>query len=131
MALNRDIYWVGRQWAVTGYGLQAIDQKQKSKFDIDASRLWEDDLLENLRAQPWFNPEDFSKGLTVARARYPKPPRPAATPAETALLPEESEPIEMPRPAPKVERQKVVVKNFHMRFERWPAKFISLWRVRF
>jgi hypothetical protein len=126
MALNRDIYWVGRQWAVTGYGLQAIDQKQKSKFDIDASRLWEDDLLENLRAQPWFNPEDFSKGLTVARARYPKPPRPAAT----ASLLEESEPVEVPKPAPTVEPQKVMVKNFSMRFERWPAKFISLWRIR-
>jgi len=23
MALHRDIYWVGRQWAVTGYGIQA------------------------------------------------------------------------------------------------------------
>jgi hypothetical protein len=130
MALNRDIYWVGRQWAVTGYGLQAIDQKQKSKFDIEASRLWEDGLLENLRAQLWFNPEDFSKGLAVARARYPKPPHPAAAPAVTASPPEQSEPIELPKPAPKIERQKVVVKNFSMRFERWPAKFISLWRIR-
>ena len=48
MALHRDIYWVGRQWAVTGYGMQAVDQKQKSKFDIEASRLWEDDLAERL-----------------------------------------------------------------------------------
>jgi hypothetical protein len=130
MALHRDIYWVGRQWAVTGYGMQAVDQKQKSKFDIEASRLWEDGLLENLRAQPWFNLEDFSKGLSVARARYPKLPRPAAAPAATAPLPEQSEPIAVPKPAPTVERQKVVVKNFSMRFERWPAKFISLWRIR-
>jgi hypothetical protein len=28
MALHRDIYWVGRQWAVTGYGIQACDQKK-------------------------------------------------------------------------------------------------------
>ena len=50
MALHRDIFWVGRQWAVTGYGMQACDQKQKSKFDIEASRLWDDDVLESLRA---------------------------------------------------------------------------------
>ena len=39
MALHRDIFWVGRQWAVTGYGVQACDQKQKGQFDIEASRL--------------------------------------------------------------------------------------------
>ena len=49
MALHRDIYWVGKQWAVTGYGLQAVDQKQKGKFDIEASRLWEDGVLEKLQ----------------------------------------------------------------------------------
>jgi hypothetical protein len=74
MALHRDIYWVGKQWAVTGYGMQAVDQKQKSKFDIEVSRLWDDDLSENLRAQPWFNADDFGKGLSLARARYPEPP---------------------------------------------------------
>ena len=36
MALHRDIFWVGRQWAVTGYGIQACDQKQKGGFDIEA-----------------------------------------------------------------------------------------------
>ena len=49
MALHRDIYWVGRQWAVTGYGIQACDQKQKGQFDIEASRLWEDGVLESVR----------------------------------------------------------------------------------
>ena len=67
MALHRDIFWVGKQWAVTGYGMQAVDQKQKSKFDIEASRLWEDDLLENLSEQRWFNAEDFNAGLSIAR----------------------------------------------------------------
>jgi hypothetical protein len=75
MALHRDIYWVGKQWAVTGHGMQAVDQKQKSKFDIEVSRLWDDDLSENLRAERWFNADDFSKGLSQARARYPEPPR--------------------------------------------------------
>ena len=74
MALHRDIFWVGKQWAVTGYGMQAVDQKQKSKFDIEASRLWEDDLLECLSEQRWFNADDFNAGLSIARARYPEPP---------------------------------------------------------
>jgi hypothetical protein len=73
MPLHRDIFWVGRQWAVTGYGMQAVDQKQKSKFDIEISRLWDDDLLDGLSAERWFNLDDFSQGLAIARTRYPEP----------------------------------------------------------
>jgi hypothetical protein len=51
MALHRDIYWVGKQWAVTGSGIQACNQKQKGKFDIEAARLWEDGVLESARAE--------------------------------------------------------------------------------
>jgi hypothetical protein len=47
MALHRDIFWVGKQWAVTGYGIQACDQRKKGKFDIEAVRLWEDGVLES------------------------------------------------------------------------------------
>ena len=72
MALHRDIYWVGRQWAVTGHGMQAIDQKLKGSFDIEVSRLWDDDLLESLRAKKWLNVEDFDKALAIARARFPQ-----------------------------------------------------------
>ena len=67
MTLHRDIYWVGRQWAVTGYGVQAVDQKQKGKFDIEASRLWEDDLLESIRAERWLNLDDFERALAEQR----------------------------------------------------------------
>lgn len=91
MALHRDIFWVGRQWAVTGYGMQAVDQKQKSRFDIEASRLWEDDLLECLSEQRWFNPDDFNAGLSIARARYPEPPDKAAS-REKAVA-QESAPV--------------------------------------
>jgi hypothetical protein len=79
MALHRDIYWVGRQWAVTGYGLQAVDQKQKGKFDIEAFRLWEDDVLESVRAERWLNLDDFERRLrspaSVFRNRRGKPRR--------------------------------------------------------
>ena len=58
---------------MTGQGLQAVDQKQKSKFDIEISRLWDDDLTGELSAERWFNADDFSKGLSIARGRYPAP----------------------------------------------------------
>jgi hypothetical protein len=77
MALHRDIYWIGRQWAVTGSGVQAIDQRLKGAFDIEVSRLWDDDLAERMRAYAWLNAADFDKALGVARSRFPEPPRKA------------------------------------------------------
>ena len=87
MALHRDIYWVGRQWAVTGYGIQACDQKQKSKFDIEAGRLWEDGVLEDMRELKWLNTEDFDRAISVARKYYPEPPGKAARRQEKAASP--------------------------------------------
>jgi hypothetical protein len=114
MALHRDIYWVGRQWAVTGYGIQACNQKQKSQFDIEASRLWEDGALETIRAEAWLNVEDFEKALAVAREHYPGPPRKAVPPRESALG----------------ETQKPPAQTFAMRVNGWPAKFVRSWRIR-
>jgi hypothetical protein len=139
MALHRDIYWVGRQWAVTGYGIQACNQKQKSKFDIEGSRLWEDDVLESIRAEPWLNIEDFEKALAVARKHYPEPPRKAAPPRqsvpglnetasnETALTETRSNDTGLkgsPVGAPKPPAQ-----TFGMRINGWPAKFVRPWRI--
>jgi hypothetical protein len=75
MALHRDIYWVGRQWAVTGFGVQAVDQRLKGAFDIERARLWEDNLEQRMRALPWLKADDFDKALDIARARFPEPPR--------------------------------------------------------
>ena len=44
MALHRDIFWIGRQWAVTGFGLQAIDQRLKGAFDIETTHVWDENL---------------------------------------------------------------------------------------
>jgi hypothetical protein len=85
MALHRDIYWVGRQWAVTGYGMQAVDPKLKGQFDIEAIRLWEDGLSDSLNAGGWLNSEDFAKALSVARARYPQPPGEVPEPSQKSL----------------------------------------------
>src|ERR1700676_3145851 len=101
MALHREIYWVGRQWAVTGYGIQACDQKQKSKFDIEASRLWEDGVLESMRALKWLNIEDFEKALSVARKHYPEPPRKAVPPEDAVARRKDGGPLEAPNPAAK------------------------------
>ena len=45
MALHRDIFWIGRQWAVTGHGMQLIDQRLEGAFDIEVARLWADELV--------------------------------------------------------------------------------------
>jgi hypothetical protein len=121
MALHRDIYWVGKQWAVTGYGIQACDQKKKGQFDIEASRLWEDGVLEGLRAEQWLNHEDFDKALAAARKHYPEPPRTAAAVVESVSPPPESPPVEPPQPA---------AQPFGLRIERGSAKFLPLWRIR-
>jgi hypothetical protein len=128
MALHRDIYWVGRQWAVTGYGLQAVDQKQKGKFDIEAPRLWEDGLLESLRAEKWLNVDDFEKALAAARRRFPEPPRKAASPQVKAASLEEMAPGLM-KESPK-QPPTPVAQEFDMRIESWPARFVRQWRIR-
>jgi hypothetical protein len=122
MALHRDIYWVGRQWAVTGYGMQAVDPKLKGQFDIEAARLWEEGLSESLNAGGWLNREDFAKALSVARARYPQPPREVPEPSQqsTSGL-NDGAPTELPKP---------LVLRYSMRIERWPAKFLRPWRAR-
>jgi hypothetical protein len=144
MALHRDIYWVGRQWAVTGFGIQACDQKQKSKFDIESGRLWEDGVLEDMRELKWLNNEDFDHAISVARKYYPEPPGNAARrqakpapPAESVADLKETgvkEPnlkesgsslAESPAAEPKSPAQK-----FDMRVEGWPAKFVPQWRIR-
>jgi hypothetical protein len=126
MALHREIYWVGKQWAVTGSGMQAVDQKRKGKFDIEISRLWEDGLLESMQSLTWLNIEDFSKGLSLAQARFPEPSRKAAPPREKVARGQGNGAVEPPKPpvAQPVDRK------FEMRIEGWPAKFLRPWRVR-
>ena len=72
MALHRDIFWLGRQWAVTSYGIQAVNKKLDMKFDIVLSRLLEENLAEPMLSEPWFDLEDFIEALKVARKRLRK-----------------------------------------------------------
>ncbi|MBR1162534.1 hypothetical protein [Bradyrhizobium elkanii] len=87
MPLHRDIHWLGRQWAVTGHGLQLINQKQMGYYDIEAARLWEARVTE-VQSKAWIDRPDFDKALEIARGKFaqlapadlPPPPAPIASP---------------------------------------------------
>jgi hypothetical protein len=99
MPLHRDIHWIGRQWAVTGHGMQLIDQKLQGFFDVEVARLWDDILIESLHAKEWLNRADFDKGLALARARYPQPPGAKTSPRQATSVPPLAKPapVEPPR----------------------------------
>jgi hypothetical protein len=140
MALHRDIFWIGRQWAVTGHGMQLIDQRLEGAFDIEAARLWDDDLIASLRAKAWLKAEDFDKGLLVARTRqWP----PHATADVVPPIPT-IEPIAPPLPATKPEAPRFEVPKPEMPVPAEPprqqspelsmktdgrARFARPWRV--
>ena len=67
MTLHRDIYWLGRQWAVTGHGIQAVNKKLNMRFDVEASRIWADELDARMRDLDWFDADDFAEAVGVAR----------------------------------------------------------------
>jgi hypothetical protein len=142
MALNRDIFWVGRQWAVTGFGIQAVDQRLKGAFDIEASRLWEEALIERIRALAWLNQDDFGRALEIARSRNPQPPRKALPLIESVLELIQQKPAEPKTPTPAkanvkqgeaaagAEPMPDVPQALAMQLGRASAKFVPLWRVR-
>ena len=151
MALHRDIYWIGRQWAVTGFGLQTVDQRLKGAFDVEVARLWEDDLPRRMCALAWLNADDFNKALDLARSRFPQPPRKTLPLVESVL--ELIQPVtgEPPKPAtsrvdttPIMEdrltpsapaavalpRVPAASPPLNLHIERASAKFLPSWRVR-
>lgn len=86
MPLHRDIHWLGRQWAVTGHGLQLINQKQMGYYDIEAARLWDARVTE-VQSKAWIDRPDFDKALEIARGKFAQmapadlpPPAPIASP---------------------------------------------------
>ncbi|MGY8662961.1 hypothetical protein Q3C01_11400 [Bradyrhizobium sp. UFLA05-109] len=120
MALHRDIFWIGRQWSVTGFGVQAVDQRLRGALDIEIARLWDDDFVQSRRAKPGINLEDFDKALTQARTRYPQ----AQAPVQVVIdLPPAPAPVAPPpKPAPPV--------VLALRAEGRLARFLPQWRIR-
>jgi len=61
------VYWKGRQWAATRFGVQARD----GSYSIDRKRLWEDEdqygWIMHMAEKDWVNLEDFAEALRVAR----------------------------------------------------------------
>jgi hypothetical protein len=129
MPLHRDIYWVGRQWAVTGYGMQAIDQRLNGIFDIEVSGLWEDSLSERMHALNWLNAADFDNGLAAARKHYPEPDRQVA-PSEESVSRLDEEIVSRLKEGAAAEPPKPAAETFDMRSEGLPAKFVFPWRIR-
>jgi hypothetical protein len=74
VVLHRDVFWLGRQWAVTGYGVQAVSKKHNMKFDIDVSQIWNEDLDAPMRDLPWFDATDFAEAVARARKRAAEQP---------------------------------------------------------
>jgi hypothetical protein len=143
MALHRDIFWVGRQWAVTGFGIQAVDPRLKGAFDIEVAQLWEEGLVERTRGLPWLNQDDFKKALELARSRFPEPPKKNLPLVESVLeliRPRAAEPAKSVPPSTKADvkpSQPVTRKPpadapraFVLRVGRASAKFVPQWRVR-
>jgi len=128
MPLHRDIFWIGRQWAVTGFGMQAINQKHGGQFDIPIEHLWDDDLLGAVSGQKWFNPDDFNKGLEVARARHPRPLPGPASPVVSAV---EIDPMPAAQAVPEpVAQSRPMPAFFEMRLASHSAKLQRVWRAR-
>jgi hypothetical protein len=123
MALHSDIFWVGRQWAVTGAGIQAVDQRLRGVLDIDVARLWDDAHVESRRAKPGVNVEDFDKAVTVARERFPETPVSAPFIAQLKALGVIEAPVVSQAVSP-------VVPAMQLRAEGKLARFLPQWRVR-
>jgi hypothetical protein len=139
MALHRNIFWVGRQWAVTGLGVQAVDQRLKGAFDIEPSRLWEDGISERMGAHAWLNVEDFNKALSMARERFPEPPKKRLPLVESVLELMQPPPAEAINPpeakAPARENVQAApaaraAPTLALRLDRASAKFLPQWKIR-
>lgn len=108
MPLHRDIHWLGRQWAVTGHGLQLINQKQMGYYDIEIARLWEPGVIEAMQSKAWIDRPDFDKAVETARSRFEQyapgglPPPPVtpvlSPPARVTPPPARRAPAEQPGP---------------------------------
>ena len=71
-ALAEPVYWTGRQWTVTGHGIEARD----GKYNIAGSRAWEEasghGWIEHMAEKDWVDIQDFAEALRLARGRWPK-----------------------------------------------------------
>lgn len=71
--LSEPIFWTGRQWAVTSYGVEARD----GTYPVAKDRLWEDNegygWVDHLSEKDWVDLPDFVEALRLARQRQLRP----------------------------------------------------------
>jgi hypothetical protein len=147
MALHRNIYWVGRQWAVTGSGVQAVDQRLQGAFDVEFPQLWDEGLQARMRAHAWVNAEDFDKALMLARQRFPQPaktslplvesgpelieqPAPGSSPQPPSPLPADEAGPQLAEATASMQRPQEVAPPLQFRMQGRLARFLPQWRIR-
>lgn len=68
--LTEPVYYLGRQWAVTAYGVEARD----GTYCIDADRLWQSepewDWIRQVCGKEWVDAEDFIGAFNLARVIF-------------------------------------------------------------
>lgn len=70
------------QWAVTTYGIEAVD----GSYWIEAERLWEVDWLRHMGEKTWVNYHDFTAALLAAREIHASLRAQTQTPKRTRYI---------------------------------------------
>lgn len=69
-SLSEPVYWEGRQWAVTAYGVECLD----GTYPIDKEGLWmnqpEHSWEEHMSEKTWIDLPDFRVAIAIARDMY-------------------------------------------------------------
>ncbi|MGX9392515.1 hypothetical protein ACWX0K_20590 [Nitrobacteraceae bacterium UC4446_H13] len=54
---------------MTGYGIQAVDQKRFGQYDVEVARIDDQEVIGALEAFGWFDVEDFREAVRQAKRR--------------------------------------------------------------
>lgn len=71
-ALAEPVYWTGREWAVTSFGIEA----RSGQYPIAKNCLWEEEdtygWVRHMDEKGWVDMPDFVEALRLARKRWPR-----------------------------------------------------------
>jgi hypothetical protein len=74
-AFSGPALWIGRQWAVTSYGVEARD----GTYAIEKERLWEEMTTwpweKHMVMKDWVDIEDFRHAMAWARIYFARKPK--------------------------------------------------------
>lgn len=70
-ALTEPVFWRGREWAVTGYGIEKLD----GRYAIKRSDIWEAHgawtIVNHMEEKGWVDMSDFKTALRIAKIFFP------------------------------------------------------------